>query len=221
MTDRRPPLILVTGFGPYPRVRVNPTGALAARIGRSRRFARFGIAVQSHVFETSYAAAGRDIGPLVERLAPLACLHLGLAPRAPMVRVETRGENRTRSLAVDVRGRLPGRRALVPGGPHALRGCGLAAPIRAGLVRAGIPARLSGDAGAYLCNAVYYWSLLAAERDGSRRPVLFVHVPWPAPNAGQRPSRQIRRRARPPSLDALAVALEAVALALAAAGRRV
>lgn len=221
MTDRRLPLILVTGFGPYPRVRVNPTGALATRIGRSRRFARFGFAVQSHVFETSYAVAGRDIGPLVERLAPVACLHLGLAPRAPKVRVETRGENRTRSLAVDVRGRLPGRRTLVPGGPDALKGSALAAAIRAGLVRAGIPARLSGDAGAYLCNAVYYWSLLAAERDGSRRPVLFVHLPWPAPKAGQRRSGQVRMRARPPSLDALAAALEAVALALAAAGRRV
>lgn len=221
MTASRTPTILVTGFGPYPRVRVNPTGAIAMRIGRSRRFRHFGFAVHAHVFETSYAAAGRDIGPLVERLAPVACLHLGLAPRAPKVRVETRGENRTRSLAVDVRGRLPGRRALVAGGPAALRGHALAGPVRAALARAGIPARLSGDAGAYLCNAVYYWSLLAAERDGSGRPVLFVHLPWPAPQAGTRPAGRLRRRAVPPSTDALARALEGVALALGAASRRV
>ena len=221
MTTGRTPTILVTGFGPYPRVRVNPTGALATRIGRSRRFGRFGLAVASHVFETSYAAAGRDIGPLVERLAPVACLHLGLAPRAPKVRVETRGENRTRSLAVDVRGRLPGRRALVEEGPSVLRGHRLAGPVRAALSRAGIPARLSADAGAYLCNAVYYWSLLAARRDGSARPVLFVHLPWPAPPAGVRPASRRRKRPAPPTADALARALEAVALALGAAARRV
>jgi pyroglutamyl-peptidase len=220
MTRATRPLVLVTGFGPYPKVRVNPTGALALRIGRSPRFRRFGLDVAAHVFETSYAAAGRDIGPLLDRLAPVACLHLGLAPRAPKVRVETRGENRTRSLAVDVRGRLPGRRALVPGGPAALRGAGLAAAVRAGLARAGIPARLSNDAGAYLCNAVYYWSLLQASRSGGLRPTLFVHLPWPAPAAGGRPSA--RRRPRPPpTMASLAAGLEAVALALAVAARRV
>ncbi|WP_293853372.1 peptidase C15 [uncultured Alsobacter sp.] len=221
MTPADDPIVLVTGFGPYPRVRVNPTGSLAARIGRSRRFSRFGLAVRAHVFETSYAAAGRDIGPLLEQLAPVACLHLGLAPRAPKVRVETRAENRTRSLAVDVRGRLPGRRALVPQGPSTLRGHALAGPARAAFARAGIPARLSRDAGAYLCNAVYYWSLLAAAGDAPGRPVLFVHLPWPAPRAGERPAGRRRRTSRPPTVDAMARALEALALALGAAGRRV
>ena len=116
-----PPRLLVTGFGPYPKVRVNPTGVLALRLGGSRRLARLGVAVTAQVVETTDAAAGAAVPPLVARVDPDACLHLGLAPRERMVRIETRGENRTRSLSPDVRGKRPSRRALRPGAPKALR----------------------------------------------------------------------------------------------------
>ena len=51
------------------------------RLGASRRLARLGIAVTAQVLETSYAAAGAAVPPLVARVDPDACLHLGLAPR--------------------------------------------------------------------------------------------------------------------------------------------
>lgn len=221
MMERTHPLVLVTGFGPYPRVRINPTGQLAMRVGASKRFGRLGLAVAAHVFETSYAAAGRDIGPLLERLQPVACLHLGLAPRSPMIRIETRGENRTRRLAVDVKGRLPGRRSLVPDGPAMLRGSPVARPALAATRRAGLPARLSHDAGAYLCNAVYFWSLDAARRGGHRRPILFVHLPWPAAAAGTRPLGRPRPKRQRPPVAALLPVLETIAIRLATAARAV
>jgi pyroglutamyl-peptidase len=208
-----PPRLLVTGFGPYPKVRINPTGVLARRLGASRKLARLGIAVTAQVLETSYSAAGAAVPPLIARVDPDACLHLGLAPRERMVRIETRGENRTRSLSPDVSGRRPARRALRPGAPKSLAGTPRAALLLAGLRRAGLRARLSNDAGAYLCNAMYFWSLDEARLAGRRRPVVFVHLPWPAAKPGTRPSRW-RRRPPTPSLDALVRALEDIAVQL-------
>jgi pyroglutamyl-peptidase len=208
-----PPRLLVTGFGPYPKVRVNPTGVLALRLGGSRRLARLGVAVTAQVVETSYAAAGAAVPPLVARVDPDACLHLGLAPRERMVRIETRGENRTRSLSPDVRGKRPVHRALRPGAPKALKGTPRAAVLLAGLARAGIRARLSNDAGAYLCNAMYFWSLDEARLAGRLRPVVFVHLPWPAPPPDIRPAGR-RRRPPTPGLGSLVRALEDIAVQL-------
>lgn len=212
--------LLVTGFGPYPGVRVNPTAVIARRLGASRRLARLGIVATAAVLETSYAAAGAAVPPLIARVDPDACLHLGLAPRERMVRVETRGENRTRRLSPDVRGRRPATRALRPDAPACLPGTPAAAVLLAGLRRRGIRARLSNDAGAYLCNAMYFWSLDEARRAGMRREVVFVHLPWPAPAPGNRPAGRRRRSGPPPARDALVAALEAVAVALSLAARR-
>ncbi len=41
--------------------------------------------------------------------------------------------------------------------------------------KGGFPAALSEDAGRYLCNALFYWSLYDGEADG--RLVSFVHMP--------------------------------------------
>ena len=186
------PTVLITGFGPYPKVRVNPTATLARRIAQSKRFAQLGLAAQAHVFETSYAAAGAAIDPVLDAAEPVACVHLGLAPRERMIRLETRGENRTRALSPDVKGRRPAMRALRPGAPGALRSTASVAPLLAQLRKAGLRARLSNDAGAYLCNAMYFWSLDGARQKGSRRPTVFVHLPWPAPSAGTKPLSRSR-----------------------------
>jgi pyroglutamyl-peptidase len=213
----RTPTILVTGFGPYPRVRVNPTGALARRLAASGRPRRLGFTLMAQVLETSYAAAGAAIGPILAQVAPDACLHLGLAPRARALRVELRGENRTRALAVDVRGARPRSRALVDDGPAALRIAAPAARIRATLARGRLPVTLSSDAGAYLCNAVYFWSLSSAAADAPARPVVFVHIPWPAPPAGRLPTARMRRRR--PTTAAMEAALMDVLVLLAREAR--
>ncbi|MCP8937833.1 peptidase C15 [Alsobacter sp. SYSU M60028] len=212
------PLVLVTGFGPYPKVRVNPTATLARAVAGSPRLRRLGLSARAHVFETSYAAAGAQAPGVIAAAAPVACLHLGLAPRERMLRVETRGENRTRALSPDVRGNRPALRALRPGSPAALRSAAPLGAILAALRRAGLKARLSNDAGAYLCNAMYFWSLDEARASGARRPVVFVHLPRPAPAPGTLPRRR-RKTVRPTDAE-LTAALVDIAIALARAGRR-
>jgi pyroglutamyl-peptidase len=221
MTKRRSPgrplRVLVTGFGPYPGVPSNPTGTLARRIARDGRLRFAGIEAKAAIFETTYSGIGKALGRALEQADPDVCLHLGLAPRARTVRVELRAENRARPLSPDASGRRPDRREIVKGAKPLMHTSVRTAPVLTALRLAGVPAAPSRDAGAYLCNAVYFLSLDAARHE-SQRLVLFVHNPRPAPHPGHRPAA--RRRGPPrPAPARLGLALAQVALLLAAMHR--
>jgi pyroglutamyl-peptidase len=212
MTGHRHDL-LITGFGPYPRVRVNPTATLARALARDRRWQRLGLRVTAHVFETSYAAVARDAPALFEDAPARALLHLGLAPRARWLRIETTGRGNPSRLAADRRGSRGARTATAA--PLVLRSTAPVAAALAALHRAGLPARLSNHAGRYLCDTLYHRSLAAAHGAGARRPVLFVHLPKPVDPA----RRTDRAGAAKPTGAAMLRALRGLALRLAVAGR--
>ena len=96
------------------------------------------------------------------------------------------------------------------GGPAALTGN---APFARLAGAAGPRARLSRDAGRYLCNYVY-WRALEQVR-GTRPLVQFVHIP----PVGTKPRRR-RRLRQPPTLAQLLQPAEALLIALIAASRR-
>ncbi len=198
--------ILVTGFGPFPRAPVNPTVTLVARLARAAR--RHGIDCVSHVFDTSYAAVDRELPALVAAHRPDAVLMFGLAAGRKGVSVETFARNRANPWFPDAARATPQRGAIVPGAPARVRGRApfmhLIAAARATRVRTG----LSGDAGSYLCNYVYWRALEAAARPGGPRLAVFVHVPAVA--AKFRPPG----RRRKPTLDAVARAAWAILLAI-------
>jgi pyroglutamyl-peptidase len=206
MTPR--PDILVTGFGPFPHVRVNPTERLARLV--ARRLAGLGLRAQALVLETSY---GGGLPMLRQRLAaerPRAVLMLGLAARARWLRVEVFGRGRSSRLHPDATGAVPGAfgAAALP-----LRGAA-AGPALAVLRRHGLRARPSPSAGRYLCDARYAAALGWAAASGT--PVLFVHVPWLAPAPGTRPRAAMAAfRPRP---AALAPALAQIGRLLARQG---
>src|SRR5262245_23971500 len=109
--------ILITGFGPFPGAPFNPTGDLVERLAKLRRPALAEVTIIPHVFQTSYAAVDRDLPRLLAKHKPDALLMFGLAPRAKVLRIETRAHNTSGSLP-DVSGRsLPGRRIHADGPP--------------------------------------------------------------------------------------------------------
>jgi|SRR5882724_12206326 len=168
--------VLITGFGRFPGAPFNPTAALARRLAARRRPALADTWRIAHVFRTSYAAVGNDLPKLVASHQPDVILLLGLAGRAPSVRVETRARNRISLLFPDVDGRVPARPA-IRANQGALTGRapfrGLAAAARA----AHVPARLSRDAGTYLCNFAYFRAIEETSRSSHPPLVAFVHVP--------------------------------------------
>lgn len=197
--------VLITGFGPFPGAPVNPTGPLVARLGARRRPALADVARMTHVFRTSYAAVDAELPALIARHRPDVLLMFGLAARTPHVRIETRARNAVSALVPDAGGRMLRTAGIRPGQP-ALAGRAPFQKLVSAARAARVPARLSRDAGSYLCNYAYWLGLEAAARHGSL--VAFVHVP-----------RMGRAGKRALTLTDLTRAGEAILLALVSAAR--
>jgi pyroglutamyl-peptidase len=198
--------LLVTGFGPFPGVRVNPTTALAQavadRLGGPRA------KVRALILPTTYGTGLPLLRQALTEFQPEALLMLGLAARARKVRVECFARGRSSQLAPDASGKAAARvEAPSPSLPVKARGDVHVA--LASLRRAGIGARLSHSAGRYLCNAGYISALTHPAIAG--RPVIFIHIPWPR---GARPGNWR------PDPDRLAAALADIARSLRVQARR-
>ena len=172
---KAPPLrILVTGFGSFPGVHDNPTALLLPALSKHRaRLARLGIALERAVLPVDYAEVVRSLVELNETLKPDAILHFGLAARRKAFSVETRALNRLSLLRCDASGAHAAHHAILPAAPQAARSTFPARQIEAELRRAGLCARLSVNAGSYICNETLYLSLAGSHA----RSVGFIHVP--------------------------------------------
>jgi pyroglutamyl-peptidase len=216
MQARMPFTILLTGFGPFPGAPFNPTGALVHRLARRRDPAFAGTRRIAHVFRTSYSAVDRDLCPLIAHVRPDVIIMFGLAARTQTLRIEMRARNALTRKLRDAGGVLPETGTIRPGGPAQLVLNAPAQRLAMAARTAGLPARLSRDAGDYLCNYLC-WRASEAAAAADRRPrvVTFVHVPLV-----RRSGRRRVRSHRPPfALDDLARAAEAILRAAAAAAR--
>jgi pyroglutamyl-peptidase len=174
-SDVRECRVLITGFGAFPGVRFNPTARLARQLAVMQRPGLVNVVRIAHVFQTSYAAVERALPALLAEVRPDVVLLFGVATRTPYLRVETRALNHRSALFADAGGRRPTTRAITPRAPIAVRGNAPHHRLAIAARRAGVPARLSHDAGSYLCNYVYWRTL---ELTGWNRPLVqFIHVP--------------------------------------------
>lgn len=205
--------VLITGFGPFPRAPFNPSAAVAKALARRRRPALAGLVRNAHVFATRYADIDRDLPTLLAE-RPDIVLMFGLAGRARELRVETRARNAISCLFPDAGKHRPRHRMIETSAPPARTGRAPFTRLAAALRTRKAPARLSRDAGTYLCNYAY-WRALAAAPDG-RPLVLFVHIPIVQMMA--RPRQRVRRRSL--SLPQIISAAEDLLIALAAAAKR-
>jgi pyroglutamyl-peptidase len=177
--------VLLTGFGPFPGARINPTGLLVQRLAHGRR--RPGERRIAHVFCTSYEAVDRDLPHLLTREQPDVLVMFGLAARTRHLRVETCARNVVSRTVPDATGNLPMESMIAAG-----RGATL--PMRVPsrqLLRAawqaGVDAALSRNAGSYLCNYLCWRATEAAAQPGGPRLAAFVHVPRIGSPHGSRP----------------------------------
>lgn len=166
---------LVTGFEAYGGHGLNP----AAEIARALDGTSIGtLQVTGMCLPVSLAQAPQRLIERIEDLVPDITLCLGLWPGEPMIRLERLALNRADFEIPDQTGRLAQEELLCPSGPDGL--CAtipLQETIQA-LRDLGIPARLSGTAGTYLCNATMYQMLNHAR---SRRLGMlggFMHLPY-------------------------------------------
>ncbi len=205
------PVILVTGFGPFPGAPFNPTAPLVEWLARMRRPGPADVNIVAHVFPTSYAAVDRELPKLIAKHKPDALLMFGLAPRAKALRVETRARNAV-ALLPDASGAARTMK-IAPGGPSTV-----ALPVPTMLLLAAaraarVPVARSHDAGRYLCNYLCWRGTEATTKPDGPRLAAFVHVPMTR--------RTPRPRRRKPHLSAedLARAGARLVMVIAAAAR--
>jgi pyroglutamyl-peptidase len=208
--------VLVVGFGPFSSVQKNPSTEIARALGRRRRPAFAGTRIITAVLPTSYAAVTTELPALLAKSDPDLVLFFGLAGGSRFIRIETRAVNAASVLHPDALREKLGRRALIQDAPRELL---VRAPVRkliAAARTAGVPTRLSRDAGRYLCNAGLFACLDIARRREHPRCIALVHIPHPRLRF---PARS-RHRKPSPTKRALERAGEAILVAFIAEARR-
>lgn len=173
------PVILLTGFGPFPGAPRNASSQLAEELARVAVRRLPGFAVLAETLPTEWRSAPARLSSLLEELEPAVAIHFGVSHRARGFVVETRGRNE-RSCIPDACGEEPEDGCIAREGPAEIPATLPTGLIVERLRRLGVPVQTSRDAGGYLCNNILYQSLSEARRRkaGSiahRRG--FIHIP--------------------------------------------
>ena len=204
--------IVIAYYDPFPGAPFNPSAVLVEALAHRRRPALAGIELTTHIFATAYAAVDRDL-PKLFATKPDIMLIFGLAGRRRALCIETRARNAVSVLFPDASGYRPQSGLIAGNAPQSRQGNAPFARLLGAAKSVGIPARLSRDAGRYLCNYAYWRALEKSRPNGPL--IQFVHIPPVRLN----PRRQ--RREQPSlSLPPLVAAAEALLIALVAASRR-
>lgn len=195
-------MLLVTAFQPF-----DGSGLNSAQEALHAALPELGDDVVTAEPPVVWGRDVRAVWPLVAAHRPTAVLLLGQGGGA-RVRLETLARNQRRGVRP---GDPP--RPIVSGAPAALHVTAPADVLLADLLAAGLAARLSDDAGDYLCNHLYFQVLLRLNRHGWAVPAVFMHLPLLPAQA---------MRCDPPadslSPEQLALAVRVVAQALRRAG---
>jgi pyroglutamyl-peptidase len=177
--------VLVTGFEPFGDVTVNTSEQVLAPLAAA---APRGCEVETLLLPVSWERSFETLRAVLERDPPDVVLLLGVHAGLDRLLFERQAHKWMKSENPDNDGVVCTGRPIHDDGRPAYFA---RAPVQE-LVGAswdvGTPARVSDDAGAYLCNATYYRTLHhCAEHDLASR-VVFVHLPLLPEHAEGRPS---------------------------------
>jgi pyroglutamyl-peptidase len=165
--------ILITGFEPFAGLAANPSSDIAATLDGQELAGR---KIVGRLLPVDFARYRAALETLLGDIAPALYIGFGLASGEDMIRIERFGVNLADFDIPDNAGARHVGRKIEADGPAARDSTLPCAEIRAALLEAGIPARLSNSAGSYLCNATLYSALgLCAAR---RIPCGFIHLPY-------------------------------------------
>lgn len=168
--------VLLTGFGPFPGVRRNASADLVRRLERHSLRTVRATRLCAAVLTTEWATVGEQIGALLARHRPSVAVHFGVSSRAIGFELETTARNEA-MVRQDVVGCLNENQRLIADARLSLKTTLPAASAVNALRARGIRAKLSRDAGGYLCNAVYYHSLRLSKQLRVGHKAIFVHLP--------------------------------------------
>ena len=169
--------LLLTYFGPFPGVPVNPTVALAEGSVRALNTARPDLRVVACELPVSYNGSSTALRTALQDVQPDALISLGVAVGRDVVSLEQVAINLDSAGIEDNDGDQRCDEPIAPGGQEAYFS---SLPVRASFERlhaAGEPVEISYTAGTYVCNHVFYEGQRISRELGLSIPAGFVHVP--------------------------------------------
>lgn len=170
--------ILLTGFGPFRRVIINPTEQIILHF---REQPPENVRLTTHIFPVSFNRVPQELERLLvdedgDPIAYDAILLLGVATGSSHWRVETQGENADAAFA-DADNFTPQTLQIIEDAPQHLASTFPSEMIKERIVALGLPVTLSTSAGNYLCNHVLYRALHFIHERTPKVPVGFLHIP--------------------------------------------
>lgn len=147
--------VMLTGFTAFLDNKVNPTELIAEHFS------------PSIILPVEYEKAWEKI----EYLSPYVFIHMGLAQSRNVITIEKYAYNQKNSKAADNSGRIYLGEKIAPSAPERLQTPFDTEKIVEAMKEGGINASESIDPGRYVCNALYYLSLLSGSKS------IFIHFP--------------------------------------------
>jgi|GEM_PF-1455464 len=167
--------ILITGFGPFEGVAINPTKTLMkeAQLWIPADLLRDGHEIYTAVLPVTYQGCEKELDQLVNKYQPQAIIAMGAHKDRELIFLETTARNLDHSNRPDNNGEIRQEQTILSKGPSLLKGNLPWDKIHLDLKKAGISHELSDHAGSFVCNHLYYWILLnySQLRNG------FIHFP--------------------------------------------
>ncbi|WP_423446236.1 pyroglutamyl-peptidase I [Kocuria sp. KSNUG] len=161
--------ILVTGFEPFGGETENASGIAVQRLGEGP--APNGVHLATAILPVTWSGAGPALLRAVETHQPDAIVAVGEAGGRAVVTPERWARNLGDGRIPDNDGVVRDAAPLAPG-PERLESRLDPAALTRAIQDAAIPAEVSEDAGAFLCNAVFWTAL-----HHTNLPATFIHVP--------------------------------------------
>ncbi len=166
---------LITGFEPFGEDDRNPSQEVARALdGRTVA----GMRVAGRVLPVSMRRIAGALQAVLDETRPRLIVSLGLASGQSTIRIERYGVNLADFPIADNDGGREVDLPLAGNGPVAVATTLPSRAIHDALLAAGIPARLSNSAGAYLCNACIYLTAGEIAARGWDARFGFLHLPY-------------------------------------------
>jgi pyroglutamyl-peptidase len=173
--------VLFSAFGPFPGVEVNPSPLVARRAQTLLAERRPGLSTRLVELPTHFGGAWEVLSEVLEQerqTQPLVMVAaLGVSGRADRLTLERTAVNFRRGGRPDAAGAALEDGEVLPQGPAQLLTRLPVAALVERLTQEGFMTKTSDDAGAYVCNEIFYRLLHWAQSSGWGGVASFFHVP--------------------------------------------
>jgi pyroglutamyl-peptidase len=197
--------ILVTGFEPFGGETVNASWEAAKQLEGWRHH---GFTAATCLLPCAYESSVKKLIHEIETLRPAALLMTGQAARRAVVCVERFAHNLDDATAPDNDGDLRRALRISRAAPEWLEASAPAGAIARTMKDAGVPARISRNAGGFVCNHLYFGALQYLSEKRLAIPAIFIHLPVTPEQT--RPGASATRMTPAKAAEALRVAAAAM-----------